>query len=77
MFEYRTALFHAKGMGFGNPITEVDQFINSWIAAGWDYESLSIGGNNAVVVVMRRLKPPPVPEEAKSKFFQGIEDPAK
>ena len=77
MFEYRTALFGVRGAASDKSIPEVDQYINSQIVDGWEYESLCIGGNNIVimvVVVMRRVKPPPVPHP---QFFTGVEDSAK
>jgi len=76
MLEYRTAQFPARGLGKGGPIAEIDDYINTQISAGWEYVESSYG-NGSVLVVMRRLKPPPQPEDAKPKFFHGVEESAQ
>jgi hypothetical protein len=41
MYEYRTASFFVNGRSHGHPLEEVDKFIGSMQAEGWEFVELT------------------------------------
>jgi len=59
MYEYRSACFIVKGKSRGEPIDEVDEFVNQWAREGWEFVNLSISVTTiamTAVVMLRRKR---------------------
>lgn len=60
MYEYRTASFLLTAKKHGEPLKEVDLWLNQQISDGWDFVQMThsiTAVAMSVVVVLRKVKP--------------------